>query len=44
MAAISVLVCIWVRGWDKRFPSRARVSAPGKVREGDAKLVRVGVR
>ena len=26
--------------WGKMAPGRARVSAPGRVREGDAKLVR----
>ena len=29
-----------VRGWGKMAPGRARVSAPDRVREGDAKLVR----
>ena len=31
---------IWVRGRGKMASDRARVSAPGRVREGDAKSVR----
>ena len=30
------------KGWGEMAPDRARVSAPGGVREGDAKLVRSG--
>ena len=35
-----ILKVIWVRGWGKMAPGRARVSAPGTVREGGANLVR----
>ena len=40
LAANLILEAIQVRGWCKMAPGRARVSAPGRVREGDAKLVR----
>ena len=40
MAANFTLKVIWVRGLGKMAPDRARVSASGRVREGDAKLVR----
>ena len=34
------LLKLRVRGWGKMAPGRARVSALGRVREGDARLVR----
>jgi len=37
-----VLKSIRVRSWHKMAPSRAWVSEPDSVREGDAKLVRQG--
>ena len=41
MAANLILKVIRVLGWGKMVPSRAKVSAPDRVREGpDAKLVR----
>ena len=33
---------IWVRGWGKMDTDRARASVPSGVREGDAKLIRLG--
>ena len=40
MAANFTLKVIWVRGLGNMAPDRASVSASGRVREGDAKLVR----
>ena len=40
LAANLILSSIWVRGWGKMGHGRARVSAPGWVRAGDAKWVR----
>ena len=40
LAANLILEAIQVRDWGKMAPGRARVSAPGRVREGDSKLVR----
>ena len=40
LAANLILKGIWVRGWVKMAPGKARVSAPGRVRERDAYLVR----
>ena len=39
LGANFILKVFWARGWDKMAPNRARVSAPGRIREGDAKLV-----
>ena len=40
LAAHLILKVILVRVWCKMDPDRARVSAPSRVREGDAELVR----
>ena len=40
LAANLILSSIWARGWGKMGHGRARVSAPGRVREGAAKWVR----
>ncbi len=42
LAANSILLIFWVRGWGKMAPRRVRVNVPRRVRDEDAKLVGFG--